>query len=622
MNSLQELNGFGSSSLEVTDTRPAGIKYTPAPPAAPFTQILNINSTTVNVNAGIDITEIINYSTANVRYRVTIIPGTVDPLVSSVSWASLPTGVTLNTAGNTYTLSGINTVAQWQAVKNFIWNLPGNYASKPFWYLQVSVLYYDEATASERSVDWEAYDNRFYFVAQLNASSSVFCDAKDVILGQAFISSAFTPTLNFIRVKRFQAGLVAEASVSGDGQINAENFVAETSLTAQISYQTRGQSIQSSTSNLNASGIILISNMFDRNYIANNKNILFASDIPQIQDDDPSTTAMFTVTFSSSIGKFSINPQIAAITPYSYSGTLAQVNAIFSQILFYPNPGVSSNGSFTYTQQKNAVTQVTRTVNLTGNAGTFVGNLYTFNNNALWTPTFEDITYGVADILLVGGGGGGACLGGGGGGNVVSFTGSTSLNSLTTRTITIGSGGVAGAIRPTGSTATFNGGAGGTTSISGFASAGGGIGGKNEYITSSNIIYDGGSSGSGNAGGAGNSGTETLGGITYAWRVGGGGGGNSSNGAAGSISAGGAGGAGTGNIISGSFQIYGVGGKGALLRSATNFGEAGVPGQANRGNGGGGGSGFQSGAGTQSGNPIEQPAAPGGSGVVFIRFRA
>jgi hypothetical protein len=614
MNSLQELNGYGSSTLDITDSRFAGIKYTPAPPASPFTQILNISSTTVTINAGVDITEIINYSTANVRYRVTIVPGDVDPLVSTVSWASLPSGVTLTTVGNVYTLSGINSVAQWQAVKSFTWNLPGNYASKPFWYLQVSIVYYDEQLGVDRTVDWEAYDQRFYFVAKLSATSSLSCDAKDVILASASIASAFTPTLAFVRVIRFRASLVAEASCSATGQINAENLFAVSSMpTAKLTYNPGNiKGNLTATSSVVCNGFIPIRNMFDRSYTANNKNVLFASDPPQIEDVDPLTTATFTVTFSSSIGKFSINPQTTAISPYSYSGTLAQVNNIFSQILFYPNSGVSSNGSFTYTQQKNAITQVTRTVNLLGNAASYVGSLYTFTSNALWTPTYEDITYGLADYLVVGGGGGGQEYGGGGGGGqVVSAVNQTSLNSLTTRTITIGSGGVAGF-----GSGTAN--SGGVSSISGIAAfAVGGVGGT--FTNTPTYTPSGGTSGNGISGGSGVNSIETS--NNYPLRSGGGGGGASGAGSNGTtVNFGGEGGAGFGSGISGSGSTYGIGGRGGWLRVAVmqSIGYSAV----GFGGGGGGAGGFFSGAGTPTGQPLNSTPSNGNPGIVIVKFHA
>lgn len=613
MNSLQELNNYGSSSLTVTDSRFADIKYSPAPPASPFTQILNITGTNVSVNAGIDITEIINYSTANVRYRVTIVPGAVNPLTgSSISWASLPSGVTLSTVGNVYTLSGINSVAQWQAVKSFTWTLPGNYATKPFWYLQVSVLYYDEELGVERTVDWEAYDEDFYYVAELNASSSLTCNALDVILGSASITSAFTPTLNFIRVKRFQAGLLAEASVTAEGQINADNLYSVSSIpTARLTFNPGNiKGNLTAVSSIVCNGVIVISNMIDRTYVANNENLIFATDTPQIEDANPSG-ATFSITFSSSLGTFSNSSTVAATSPFTFSGTLAQVNTALAQIRFYPTKDSSASGSFTYTQQKNAVTQVTRTINLTGSAGSFATQTYTFTSSQLWTPPNADLKYARANILLVAGGGAGTVANSyagqaGGGGGVAEYLNQT----LTSQSysVVVGSGGVFGLNPPFPS-------AGGDTSAFGYTVYGGQPG--------NNVTFRGGNSGQP---------TASSGGSWVVFNGNGGGG----AGEIGNADGEGYGGDGIQSTITG--QYYGGGGGGGISEGfiIVNSNRAGAPG----GDGGGGQGGGEwpngtlapatagtantggGGGGGGIANGLTGDGANGGSGVVVVKFVA
>ena len=573
MNSLQELNGYGASSLEVTDNRYAGIKYTPAPPVSPFTQILNITSTSVTVNAGIDITEIINYSTANVRYRVTIVPGAVNPLTgSSISWASLPSGVTLSTVGNVYTLSGINSVAQWQAVKSFTWTLPANYATKPFWYLQVSVLYYDEELGVERTVDWEAYDEDFYYVAELSASSSLSCNALDVILGSASLSGAFTPVMNFIRVKRFNIGMVVESTVVAEGQINADNLIAIASIpTAKLNYNKGNIKANiSASASVVCNGVKIISKMIARSYVANNENLLFSSNTPQI-DDLNTSGATYSITFSSSIGTFSSDSYVAPTSPFTYSGSYEQVNLIFSQIRFYPTKSSTASGTFTYTQQKNAVTQVTRTIDLTGSAGSYTTTTYSFTANEIWTPKNIDTKYGVADILLVGGGGGSGGQGGGGGGGGVYETTNQTI-AQQTYTVTIGSGGLGASFAspvvgiPAGN-AGLSGYPGTSTTAFGFTAGGGGGGGG--YLNLSGGVYTynkfGGASGSpqNNAGGT-YSGTVT-GYVPSTFNRGGGGGSPASVGANGPN---GNGGAGYTSTING--LVYAQGGGGYATGSPSN----------------------------------------------------
>lgn len=174
MNSLQELNGFGQTALEVTDTRDTGVIFDRLYPLLPQNQVLNITSTTVEPSVGIEIEEIINYDEADVRYQVKIIPGSVDPLPgSSISWASIPAHLTLTQVDDTYTISGIETIADWDAIKNFTWTLPSDYNDYPLWFLEVSVIYYDGAVSADRSKEWYVYDQDYYYLANPTVTSSI-----------------------------------------------------------------------------------------------------------------------------------------------------------------------------------------------------------------------------------------------------------------------------------------------------------------------------------------------------------------------------------------------------------------------------------------------------------------
>lgn len=239
MQSLTDLNNFGNLTLDLPDDRPSGVVFNRMPPLQPYDIIGTINSTSNLVGPGIDITEIINYQQANVRYRVRIVTGS-SPLLtgSTISWASLPTGITLSQSGTTYTLSGIKTVAHWESVKEFLWTLPANYASFPNWYLDVAVLYYDSALGQERVVDWEVYDPRFYWIAQLEeTSSSLTCsgmkvkniESAQIFYGEVMCFNHIGPLI------KFEAALAATPStLSCTGQsIHIESGAA--SITAKSS---------------------------------------------------------------------------------------------------------------------------------------------------------------------------------------------------------------------------------------------------------------------------------------------------------------------------------------------------------------------------------------------------
>lgn len=209
------------------------------------------------------------------------------------------------------------------------------------------------------------------------------------------------------------------------------------------------------------------------------------------------------------------------------------------------------------------------------------------------------------DYLVVGGGGGGGngydTGGGGGGAGGMVLTGTLSVSSGSSYTVTVGSGGSGGAD----TRSNISGTSGGDSVFSSITALGGDLGnasrtvqiavGTGGSVQNSDITASTGGDGGGNGGTA-------VGGS------GGGGGGAGGAGSNGTSGSGGSGGAGISSDISGTLATYGAGGAGARGNFNTTEGSNGT---ANTGNGGGGGgaASFNSGGG---GN--------GGSGIVIIKY--
>ena len=179
-----------------------------------------------------------------------------------------------------------------------------------------------------------------------------------------------------------------------------------------------------------------------RSYIANNANFIFSSNTPTISDFDTDVSKTYTISFNCGFGEWSFDG-VTVSNPISFSGTRSQCDAKFSQLRFYPNVGISSNGTFTYTQIKQGVTQTVLTVALNGSPGTYNDSRdINFLVTSTWTPTIADYKYGKISNLLVVGGGGGGAIGGGGGGQVKQST--EILLSYAPYNITVGIGGTSG----------------------------------------------------------------------------------------------------------------------------------------------------------------------------------
>lgn len=252
--------------------------------------------------------------------------------------------------------------------------------------------------------------------------------------------------------------------------------------------------------------------------------------------------------------------------------------------------------------------------------GSYVINSFvlsgTGTSTTLWT-----VPAGVTSIeyLVVGGGGaGGGYSGnsqnGGGGGAGGMLTGTKTVNSGSSYTITVGSGGVV----PRGN--------GGNSSIVGVAAVNGGGGGGDATGTAG---YTGGSSGGSSGAYAPVAPTPSdlsqghIGGRgdNPACYTGGGGGGKSADGGTASHTVGGSGGAGAYSSITGTSLAYAGGGGGGGGYSSTAPGAGGV---------GGGGSGASTQTGTATsgtmntggggGGTFGGTAGAGGSGIVIVRY--
>jgi hypothetical protein len=245
-----------------------------------------------------------------------------------------------------------------------------------------------------------------------------------------------------------------------------------------------------------------VSNMnLARSYIANRQNILFTSNIPSISDFENDPTDNYTIAFTSALGIFGFVGEVPVST-LTFTGTRTQCNSKFADVRFWPTANSFANGTFTYTQLKNSVQQVSQSVSITGTSAPYNRTRsFLFKSSQLWTPDFEDVRYANWEVALVGGGGAGggneiapSAGGGGGGGQVV-----VQQNVAVTYqqySVTVGGGGPGFTTYPTGSFAAD----GGNTSIFGLT-AFGGYGG--ESGDSGQRAAPGGSSGSGNAGGVG-----------------------------------------------------------------------------------------------------------------------
>jgi len=157
-----------------------------------------------------------------------------------------------------------------------------------------------------------------------------------------------------------------------------------------------------------------------RTFVQNTPDYLFVNSVPEITEVAAGTPT-YTISLVSTLGEFSLNdsfiPEAPGYSYYTYSGTKAQVNAIFSQLKFYPYKSVLGTGTMTYTQYRDGVQQLSQNIVISGtarttplpDAGTFIFNSGTYSINIGWlnsfTPTIYQARYLRKNIFVKGRGG-------------------------------------------------------------------------------------------------------------------------------------------------------------------------------------------------------------------------
>lgn len=249
MQSLTDLNSHSRTIIEVSDSRSSGVVLDRNRAAIQDQKV--VAAVNMTVPTAVDILEIINYATANVRFKITIV--TPSPALSptSISWAVIPAGLTLTTSGQSYTVSGIKTAAEWNVIKNPTWIIPSGYSSKPIWYLTCELIWYDSSLGEDQSVSWDTYDDDFYYNAKieatsnltctifkkngtgasLSASSSLTCDVGDNLFSKFTLSCSITKykgAIANLTTTTSLTALVADISFSLDYSVSAGETISMT----------------------------------------------------------------------------------------------------------------------------------------------------------------------------------------------------------------------------------------------------------------------------------------------------------------------------------------------------------------------------------------------------------
>jgi hypothetical protein len=221
MQSFTSLNT--PETVEFEDLRNPGI-ITDVPRAfdAQFTETVG----EFDVYREIDIIEIIRPELANLRYQIGLTTQVIGA-IPVVDFGTLPSGVTLVSNANTYTISGIDTLAKWNAVKDpeiKINDFLGNFA------YSVKIIFFN-GTADEE-IRWTVgtyvplsiMSGQFTqsvngtkvrtFNCVMNSTTTLNTDENRVIA-----LSSFTASIQGNKVRTLNSGITSQATLSATGRI-------------------------------------------------------------------------------------------------------------------------------------------------------------------------------------------------------------------------------------------------------------------------------------------------------------------------------------------------------------------------------------------------------------------
>lgn len=394
MNSLQDLNAYSDTKIPYTDLRTAKVSFDRQTAENKSTSFAEGQSHVIPI--GINILDIVLPSVEQVSFLIDVSTTTG----ATVTFLDLPHGYTVDNYGpGYYRINNIQSADDWNRIK----------------YAQVNVSSGQDANFTYTcTITYESIQTKAWTVTAL-------------VTQMAALTSAFT--------------------ISCTGQFTEKqgfgNFYSTTTLSCAAEVRKIISLFSTVSLSLTPTKIPgYVAGIVNTTYIANKGNAIFATNTPRITDDDP-LAATYHVTFTSPQGRFGTST--SSSSSLGFTGTIDQVNAWFSSIYFWPNAGYQGNTTYTYVQQKNSSTQITKTVNLTYAGTNTTANTYTFTSSGTWSPTFEESTYCKLDVLVVGGGGGatmGLYAGAGGGGGAVGEVTNLTISS-SVYYATVGTGGAA-----------------------------------------------------------------------------------------------------------------------------------------------------------------------------------
>jgi hypothetical protein len=206
MNSIEQLNNFGQTSVTYTDNRDPGVYFNQSNGTDQYT-VLRLSQNTLTIPNGIEIISIIDPNAYDVYMDV----GISEFVGSSVTWPTIPSGLTVtNPNAGLFRISNIDTVEQWNAIKNPVLTVTNPLL--PFDRSQGRIVVTIRYNPSKSKtyyvyVDWS-------FVAQLSSTFNLTGRLSGIQQGRANLQVAGAELALGLRIKKFTASISATSTAT------------------------------------------------------------------------------------------------------------------------------------------------------------------------------------------------------------------------------------------------------------------------------------------------------------------------------------------------------------------------------------------------------------------------
>lgn len=210
MNTFEELNGYGNTTVTYIDSRAYGVIFN-KPTSITLSQSFTSTQKVFTALLPIDIEEIIDPTNANVRFKFEIVG-----LENSVDFGTLPPGVTVSQSGTVYTVFGIDSLDDWNSVKQPTVTIDDDYFGD---FTYSGTIIYNTPTANNIEV---TYDVGIFVPVALLEGEFNYSITPTLFKDVEIIMEAFTFSISEgieIQPLQGEASMQSNISISGpDGK--------------------------------------------------------------------------------------------------------------------------------------------------------------------------------------------------------------------------------------------------------------------------------------------------------------------------------------------------------------------------------------------------------------------